>query len=146
MAVAAAVLSLAATSAILWQHGANETERADQAEALLGETRKELRSTTSDLKDTKTKLDASTTANNDLTRRVSELGNEKSQVQDERNAAQEVSRLAAKAAAEMQECRDRVLDAAQMVLYDIVEATAILEAATPICQQANSDVAAFTGS
>ncbi|MFM7064624.1 MAG: hypothetical protein ACKO04_14210 [Actinomycetes bacterium] len=142
--VAVALFALAATSAVLWQHGSNETERADRNAALLDETRKSLRKTSASLKDTKAELEQSTQTNNELTQRVSELGNEKAVAQDERNAAREVARLGAQAAEAMLDCRNRILNALEYVADGLyASATTILDTAVPICQSANSAVAEF---
>ena len=83
--------------------------------------------------------------------RISELTNEKAQVQDERNVAQEVSRLGGVAASQMLDCRDRLLDAMSSLVGgssyypNYSGMSARLDAAVPICQQANSSIDAFIG-
>ena len=154
----ASVIALIATSAVLWSHSASESARADVAEVNLQQTTARVKDLTSqldtanatlattkkDLDTRTTELTASKAENADLTTRVGELGNEKAQVQDERNAAQELSRLGATAAAGMADCRDRLLDIIGYVLDEYyLTASAALDAATPICQAANSAVAAF---
>jgi hypothetical protein len=154
----ASVFALIVTSAILWSRSASESARAEVAEVNLQRTTDRVKELTTELDaanatltTTKRDLDARTTEltaskaeNADLTTRVGELGNEKAQVQDERNAAQELSRLGAEAAAGMADCRDRLLDIIGYVLDEFyIVASAALDVATPICQSANSAVAAF---
>ena len=154
----ASVFALIVTSAILWSRSASESARAEVAEVNLQRTTDRVKELTTELDaanatltTTKRDLDARTTEltaskaeNEDLTTRVGELGNEKAQVQDERNAAQELSRLGAEAAAGMADCRDRLLDIIGYVLDEFyIVASAALDVATPICQSANSAVAAF---
>lgn len=80
----------------------------------------------------------------DLTERISGLSNDKAKVQDEKRAAEVVSRLANSAAEGMLECRNRLLDAMGYVVDRAYSsATRVLDAALPVCQRANSEVAAL---
>ncbi|MFZ4434811.1 MAG: hypothetical protein ACOYOQ_16595, partial [Microthrixaceae bacterium] len=92
---------------------------------------------------TKGELDAVTNERNELKQRVSEVTNEKAQAQDERNAARELARLGSIAAQQMLDCRNRLIDAMRSFIYGDY-ATSELDAAVPVCQQANSAVAAFS--
>jgi len=147
----ASVLALVVTSAVLLAQLNEQRQRADAAEATLANTRsqlalaqKALDETQKDLASRDAELAKSVAENTDLTTRVSELGNEKAKVQDERNAAEEVSRLGARAASGMLDCRNRLIDALDYIIDELyISGSAALEAATPVCQQANTDIAAF---
>jgi len=147
----ASVLALVITSAVLLAQLNEQRQRADAAEATLASTRsqlalaqKALDETQKDLASRDAELAKSVAENTDLTTRVSELGNEKAKVQDERNAAEEVSRLGARAASGMLDCRNRLIDALDYIIDELyISGSAALEAATPVCQQANTDIAAF---
>ncbi len=147
----ASVLALVATSVVLLTQLNEQRQRADAAEATLASTRsqlalaqKALDETQKDLASRDAELAKSVAENTDLTTRVSELGNEKAKVQDERNAAEEVSRLGARAASGMLDCRNRLIDALDYIIDELyISGSAALEAATPVCQQANTDIAAF---
>lgn len=118
--------------------GAEASDLASHRLQQLTRTRASLASTSATLKEVTADRDS-------LDARVSELTNEKAQVQDERNAAQELARLGADAAQQMLDCRDRILDAmTSMASSYYISASAELDAATPVCQRANSAVAAFS--
>lgn len=113
--------------------------------ANLDTTRTKLDETVTALDDTKSKLAAETSRADDLDQRVAELSNEKAKVQDERNASQELARLGAVAAQQMLDCRNKLLDVMSLMLdssYIVVSAR--MEAIVPVCQEANSAVAAFS--
>ncbi len=135
-----------------------QADRATRAEkslvstsATLDRTKSSLTTSESSLTSTKGLLATETARAQALDLRISELTNEKAQVQDERNVAQEVSRLGGIAASEMLDCRDRLLDAMSSLVGgssyypNYSGMSARLDAAVPICQQANSSIDAFIG-
>ncbi len=135
-----------------------QAERATRAEkslastsATLDKTESDLTTSESALTSTKGLLATETTRAQALDLRISELTNEKAQVQDERNVAQEVSRLGGIAASQMLDCRDRLLDAMSALVGgssyypNYSGMSARLDAAVPICQEANSSIDAFIG-
>ena len=135
-----------------------QAERATRAEkslastsATLDKTESSLTTSESALTSTKGLLATETAKSQALDLRISELTNEKAQVQDERNVAQEVSRLGGVAASQMLDCRDRLLDAMSSLVGgssyypNYSGMSARLDAAVPICQQANSSIDAFIG-
>jgi hypothetical protein len=113
------------------------SDLADRNAAELEETSAVLEKTTADLA-------TMTSERDDQTQRVTELSNEKAQVQDERNASQELARLGAVSAQEMQDCRNQLLDVMSAMLdSSVYVASAMLDAVVPVCQSANTSVAAF---
>jgi len=161
LGVAAAVLLcgfLVAQIFVFRGNAQEQAERATRAEkslastsATLDKTESALTTSESSLTSTKGLLATETTRAQALDLRISELTNEKAQVQDERNVAQEVSRLGGIAASQMLDCRDRLLDAMSALLGgssyypNYSGMSARLDAAVPICQEANSSIDAFIG-
>ncbi len=144
--VAALLIGTLITSLIATAVVANRFhDRATNAEELAEQRAVELRSTRDELDEARRNL-AATTATLEATElRVSELTNEKAAVQDERNAAQELARLGADAATMMLDCRDRILDAMSYILdSSYLSVSTVLDAALPVCQAANTAVAAFS--
>lgn len=124
-----------------WVRSSDEAALLEQQ---LQRTESDLSALRGDLEDSQAELTAMTSERDDLELRVSELSNEKANVQDERNAAQELSRLGADAAEQMLDCRNRLLDVMESMLYaSLASVNSQLDAVTPICQSANSAVAAF---
>lgn len=142
----AMVVLLAISIGVLWTHASTESERADSAEASLATRTTELDESRALHRKVSDELATASEQVENLTMRVSELSNEKAQVQDDRNAAQELNRLGAEASAKMLECRDRVLLVLDYVLDEYYSsASAALDVAGPICDDADAAVAAFTG-
>jgi hypothetical protein len=121
------------------------SELADRTAAELAETTAALDESEASLAKTTAELAEMTSDRDDQTQRVAELSNEKAQIQDERNASQELARLGAVAAQEMQNCRNQLLDV-MTAMFDssIYVVNAMLDAVVPVCQAANSSVAAFS--
>jgi len=139
VAVAALAIGAAAVTAAQFRSRALDAEQ--QAERRLDQ----LRTTEAELADLRADHEAMTKERDDLELRVSELANEKAAVQDERNAARELARLGANAAEKMLECRNKILDAMGYILDDYyLAASTALDVAVPVCQAANTAVAAFS--
>ncbi len=161
LGVLAAVLLCAFLAAQIFVFRGNAQEQAERAtraeeslastSATLDKTEASLTTSESALTSTKGLLATETTRAQALDLRISELTNEKAQVQDERNVAQEVSRLGGIAASQMLDCRDRLLGAMSALVGgssyypNYSGMSARLDAAVPICQEANSSIDAFIG-